>query len=52
VTASPAPAVAFSYVRFSTPEQAKGDSLRRQGEAAARWCQRNGVRLDTSLSRG
>lgn len=41
---------AFSYIRFSTPEQAKGDSLRRQTEAAAAWCERNGVRLDTSLT--
>ncbi len=38
--------VAFSYVRFSTPEQAKGDSLRRQTEAAAEWCRRNHARLD------
>jgi DNA invertase Pin-like site-specific DNA recombinase len=40
--------VAYSYVRFSTPEQKKGDSLRRQTEAARRWCEQNGVRLDTS----
>jgi DNA invertase Pin-like site-specific DNA recombinase len=40
----------FSYVRFSTPEQAKGDSLRRQTEATEQWCQRNGVKLDTSLT--
>jgi DNA invertase Pin-like site-specific DNA recombinase len=50
VTAHPTPPLAYSYVRFSTAEQAKGDSLRRQTEAAARWCQRNGVRLDTSLT--
>jgi DNA invertase Pin-like site-specific DNA recombinase len=42
--------VAFSYIRFSTPEQKRGDSLRRQTEAAARWCERNDVRLDTSHS--
>ena len=42
--------VAYSYVRFSTPEQAEGDSLRRQTEAAAAWCERNGVKLDTSLT--
>jgi DNA invertase Pin-like site-specific DNA recombinase len=42
--------VAYSYVRFSTPEQKKGDSLRRQTEAAAAWCQRNGVRLDTATT--
>jgi DNA invertase Pin-like site-specific DNA recombinase len=40
--------VAFSYVRFSTPEQRRGDSLRRQTEAAADWCERHGVSLDTS----
>lgn len=43
-------AVAYSYIRFSTPEQARGDSLRRQTEAAAEWCKRNGVPLDTSLT--
>ncbi len=41
--------VAYSYVRFSTPEQAQGDSLRRQTEAAAQWCKAHGVHLDTSL---
>jgi len=38
---------AFSYIRFSTPEQASGDSLRRQLGATADWCKRNGVTLDT-----
>ncbi len=42
--------IAISYVRFSTPEQRKGDSLRRQTEATAQWCERNGVILDESLS--
>jgi DNA invertase Pin-like site-specific DNA recombinase len=42
--------VAYSYVRFSHPDQAKGDSLRRQTEAAADWCQRNKVRLDTATT--
>jgi DNA invertase Pin-like site-specific DNA recombinase len=42
--------VAYSYIRFSTPEQAKGDSLRRQTEAAEDWCQRNRVGLDTSTT--
>ncbi len=41
---------AFSYIRFSTPEQLKGDSLRRQTDAAADWCVRNGARLDTSTT--
>jgi DNA invertase Pin-like site-specific DNA recombinase len=41
---------AYSYVRFSTPEQAEGDSLRRRTAAAAEWCQRNNVTLDTSAT--
>lgn len=41
---------AYSYLRFSSPEQAKGDSIRRQMEAAADWCQRHKATLDTSLS--
>jgi DNA invertase Pin-like site-specific DNA recombinase len=44
------PSLAFSYIRFSHPDQAKGDSLRRQVEAAAAWCGRNHVTLDTSLT--
>jgi DNA invertase Pin-like site-specific DNA recombinase len=40
----------FSYIRFSTREQRKGDSLRRQLKATADWCQRNDVALDTSLT--
>jgi DNA invertase Pin-like site-specific DNA recombinase len=43
-------AVAFSYVRFSSPEQAKGDSLRRQTQKTADWCQRHGVALDNSIT--
>lgn len=42
--------LAYSYIRFSSPEQAKGDSLRRQTEAAAAWCDRNGVSLDTGTT--
>lgn len=30
----------YSYTRFSTPEQALGDSKRRQGDAALRWTDR------------
>jgi DNA invertase Pin-like site-specific DNA recombinase len=48
-TADPS-AVAYSYIRFSTPEQAKGDSLRRQTEATRGWCEENNVRLDESLT--
>jgi DNA invertase Pin-like site-specific DNA recombinase len=44
------PATAFSYVRFSSPKQREGDSLRRQTQAAAEWCARNKVPLDTSLT--
>ena len=46
----PASPLAYSYVRFSHPDQAKGDSLRRQAQAAADWCERNGVTLDTSTT--
>ena len=37
--------IAYSYVRFSTPGQVKGDSLRRQVEACESYCQRNGLDL-------
>jgi DNA invertase Pin-like site-specific DNA recombinase len=40
----------FSYIRFSTAEQQKGDSLRRQVEATEAWCKRNGAALDASLT--
>jgi DNA invertase Pin-like site-specific DNA recombinase len=42
--------IAFSYIRFSHPDQAKGDSLRRQTDAATEWCSRNGVQLDTAMT--
>jgi DNA invertase Pin-like site-specific DNA recombinase len=42
--------LAFSYIRFSLPSQAQGDSLRRQTAATEAWCARNGVRLDTSTT--
>ncbi len=41
---------AYSYVRFSTPEQMKGDSLRRQTEMAADYAERHGLELDNGLS--
>ena len=41
---------AYSYRRFSTPEQAEGDSLRRQIAAAKAWADRKGVTLDTELN--
>lgn len=40
---------AYSYIRFSTPEQARGDSLRRQIAHAEQWCARHGLKLDISL---
>ena len=40
--------IAYSYIRFSTPEQRRGDSLRRQTDAAAAWCASHGAQLDTS----
>jgi DNA invertase Pin-like site-specific DNA recombinase len=49
VSAEPAP-TAYSYIRFSHPDQAKGDSLRRQEEARDAWLARSGAVLDTSLS--
>lgn len=39
---------AYSYIRFSSPEQAKGDSYRRQREAAEAYCQANGLELVAS----
>jgi len=39
----------YSYTRWSTPEQAKGDSNRRQAEAAAKWAVKNGCELDERL---
>ena len=43
------PKVAVSYIRFSTPEQSKGNSFRRQIEDSQAWCDRHGYKLDTSL---
>ncbi len=40
---------AYSYIRFSTPEQAKGDSLRRQTAAAEAWCAAHGLQLDDTM---
>ncbi len=41
---------AYSYIRFSTPEQLKGDSLRRQTEASENYCVEHGLVLDDSLN--
>lgn len=40
---------AYSYVRFSTPEQAKGDSLRRQLQDTRDYCAKEGITLDETL---
>ncbi|MFM0089007.1 recombinase family protein [Paraburkholderia sediminicola] len=40
---------AYSYIRFSTPEQKKGDSLRRQKELSEQYAREHGLTLDTTL---
>jgi DNA invertase Pin-like site-specific DNA recombinase len=42
---------AYSYMRFSTLEQGKGDSLNRQTMMAREWSEKHGVPLDTELTR-
>lgn len=42
--------IAYSYIRFSHPDQARGDSLRRQVALRDAWLARNNVILDTSLT--
>ena len=37
---------AYSYLRFSTPEQQRGDSFRRQANMATEYAQRHGLELD------
>lgn len=41
---------AYSYLRFSTPEQLKGDSLRRQTTMAREYAARHGLDLDEDLT--
>ncbi len=41
---------AYSYIRFSSPEQRKGDSFRRQQNESHRWASENGMELDNSLN--
>lgn len=41
---------AYSYLRFSTPEQQRGDSFRRQSEAARRFAREHGLELDEALT--
>jgi DNA invertase Pin-like site-specific DNA recombinase len=40
---------AYSYIRFSRPEQLKGDPLRRQLEGSQQWADELGLPLDTQL---
>ncbi len=40
---------AYSYIRFSTPEQLKGDSLRRQLEMSERYAKEHNLVLDDKL---
>lgn len=47
---APAKKKAFSYLRFSTPEQAQGDSFRRQTTMATAYAARMGLDLDSSLT--
>lgn len=44
------PVRAYSYIRFSTPEQAQGDSLRRQATAATAYAKLHGLELDNTLT--
>jgi DNA invertase Pin-like site-specific DNA recombinase len=41
---------AYSYVRFSTPDQMKGDSFERQTRKAAEYASAHGLDLDTTLT--
>jgi len=42
--------IAYSYIRFSDPGQAKGDSVRRQLEETEKFCREMGFDLDGALS--
>lgn len=41
---------AYSYIRFSTPEQQTGDSFRRQTELSRKYAEANGLTLDENLT--
>jgi DNA invertase Pin-like site-specific DNA recombinase len=41
---------AYSYIRFSSPEQLRGDSLRRQAALSEGYCRRHGLVLDDTLT--
>ena len=42
--------IAYSYLKFSTPEQASGDSRRRQLAMAEKYATDNNLKLDRQLS--
>ena len=42
--------LAYNYIRFSTAEQRKGDSLRRQDDLAKAYAEEKGLSLDESLT--
>jgi DNA invertase Pin-like site-specific DNA recombinase len=41
---------AYSYIRFSTPDQLKGDSLRRQTELSENYAKQHALDLDNTLN--
>jgi len=41
---------AYSYLRFSTPDQLKGDSFRRQVESSRLYAEKHGLDLDDALT--
>jgi len=41
--------IAYSYIRFSTPEQSLGDSKRRQFEETERYCRENNLELSDNI---
>nr|WP_218588243.1 recombinase family protein [Moritella viscosa]SHO12281.1 Putative uncharacterized protein [Moritella viscosa] len=41
---------AYSYIRYSSPQQAKGDSFRRQFAQTQKFCKESGYELDTDLN--
>ena len=43
------PPRAYSYIRFSSPEQSKGTSLERQLEASVKYAKEHGLELDDKL---
>lgn len=47
---TPIKPTAYSYIRFSSPEQAKGNSRDRQTERADTFARENGLTLDTELT--